>query len=186
MESRGRCQGLNVDGGKMRPNELQWEVDRPLRCWLWKIHFPAQFLFPKGQCQKCPDGPLMRFWCSHCMRATYVVISCCSHLKRMKVLFVRYTFLNNVSFYAWQFVLICTSANNSSEVLKQREVKVLMYWLHARGVGKGRQKEEQVQAKWYSRSSFCTYSCIHIQFTTRCTCRLDTYMQQGEFAKVRF
>ena len=81
------------------------------------------------------------------MRATYVVISCCSHLKRMKVLFVRYTFLNNVSFYAWQFVLICTSANNSSEVLKQREVKVLMYWLHARGVGKGRQKEEQVQAK---------------------------------------
>ena len=144
--------------------------------WLWKIHFPAQFLFPKGQCQKCPDGPLMRFWCSHCMRATYVVIiRCCSHLKQMKVLFVRYTFLNNVSIYARKFVLNCISAINSSEVLKQHEVKVLMYWLHARGVGKGRQKEEQVQAKWYSRSSFCTSNCIHIQFTTRCMWGLQTH-----------
>ena len=38
-------------------------------------------------------------------------------------------------------------AIESSEVLKQHEVKVLMYLLHVRGVGKGRQKEEQVQAK---------------------------------------
>ena len=61
MESRGRCQGLNVDGGKMRPNELQWEVDRPLRCLTLKNTLSGTIFFPKGQCQKCPDSPLMRF-----------------------------------------------------------------------------------------------------------------------------
>ena len=52
MESRGRCQGLNVDGGKMRPNELQWEVDRPLRCLSLKNTLSGTIFVPKRSMSK--------------------------------------------------------------------------------------------------------------------------------------
>ena len=52
MESRGRCQGLNVDGGKMRPNELQWEVDRPLRCLTLKNTLSGTIFVPKRSMSK--------------------------------------------------------------------------------------------------------------------------------------
>ena len=64
--------------------------------------------------------------------------------------------------FLWDFILckmswsVCSKSKQSPD-----GGRVLMYWLHAANVGKGRKKEEQVQAKWYSRSSLCTQAYIH-------------------------
>ena len=104
----------------------------------------------------------MSFWCISCMRVTCVVFGrlplwyhlCC-------VLFcVSYHFVFWCNLFKISFCVGCPGlcVVNLSRVL----MGFLMYRLHAGNVGKGRKKEEQVQAKWYSSSSLCTQAHTHV------------------------